>query len=249
MELFTINLAANQTQQFVKGGVYFEIIDASYPVQIEFAGADGTARDFMRDAVSGLFLETQFNLFSLKNGPLAQSVTVLLHDKGRGGSRRQPGNVRVIDAGAEKTRAGRQFVGVLSNAANAGALSCTGIRANGQVVAIKRVIVSSAAGGTFYLFQGTSGGTAVPASGNFSNKFFGAANSLSQFGVGSAVAVPLSAVEQPGYVIFSIINLPPGGVFEFPLTTPLLIDKTAVFGVTSIVANKDVSLTLDYEEI
>lgn len=97
MELLPITFAANETKQFAKAGRYFEIIDSTSAVAIQFTGTGGNISDSISGALSGLFLEDPFTHFSVTNGAIAQTVTLLIMETGRGGSRRQPGNVRVMD--------------------------------------------------------------------------------------------------------------------------------------------------------
>lgn len=104
MELLTITLAANELKQFAKAGRYFEIIDSSYAVQVDFTGDQGQRSDSMINALSGLFVEDPYTGFSITNGAIAQSITLLLMENGRGGSRRQPGVVQVVDSAKERTR-------------------------------------------------------------------------------------------------------------------------------------------------
>ncbi len=75
MELLTINLAANQTQQFAKAGRYFEIIDSFYAVRVDFTGDQGQQTDSMVNALSGLYLEDAFSGFAIANGATAQTFT------------------------------------------------------------------------------------------------------------------------------------------------------------------------------
>lgn len=96
MELFPVSLVAGQTQQFAKPGRYFEIIDSTGPIQIDFTGPNGNMTDNVRGALSGLFLEGAYSHFALTSAT-TQTVNLLIMETGRGGSRRQPGNVRVID--------------------------------------------------------------------------------------------------------------------------------------------------------
>ena len=97
MELLNITLAANEIKQFAKAGRYFEIIDSSFAVQVDFTGDQGQRSDSMINALSGLFVEDPFSGFSITNGGTGQNVTLLLMENGRGGSRRQPGVVAVTN--------------------------------------------------------------------------------------------------------------------------------------------------------
>lgn len=119
MELLPITLAANETRQFAKAGRYFEIIDSTYAVTIQFVGTGGNISDSMTGALSGLFIEDPFTHFSVTNGAAAQTITLLIMETGRGGSRRQPGNVAIVDSIGSLV----QTVGVASALAVTGGLA------------------------------------------------------------------------------------------------------------------------------
>lgn len=108
-EFLTLTLAANETKHFVKAGRYFEITDSTYPVNLAFYGHNGALQSTVNNCLSGLFLEDAWGTFSVTNGATAQTITLLLMDSGRGGSRRQPGVVQVVDSRAVRTRAGQAY--------------------------------------------------------------------------------------------------------------------------------------------
>jgi hypothetical protein len=97
VELLTIMLAAGETKRFEKAGSYFEVIGSSYAISVGFDGDKGSISDNLLGVLSGFFIEYSYKAFALTNGAAAQTVQVLLMERGRGGSRRQPGNVRIID--------------------------------------------------------------------------------------------------------------------------------------------------------
>lgn len=147
MELLTITLAANETRQFAKAGRYFEIIESIYAMNVAFYGANGAQSDQMIGALSGLYLEDPYSHFAITNGAGAQTVTVLLMETGRGGSRRQPGNVIVIDAVGSSV----QTVAVQKTAI--GAFSATEMinpaaNINGTIIRGIALEVQAGAGGT-----------------------------------------------------------------------------------------------------
>lgn len=154
MELLTIALAANQTQQFAKAGTYFEVTDADYPVTIDFTGQNGSLTDTMRNALSGLYLEDPYSSFSITNGATAQTVRVLVMENGRGGSRRQPGVVSVVDGGKARTLAGVAGFGSVASAAAATFRSYVQIwnpPASTNRLVVESVFLSSPTAGSFEL--------------------------------------------------------------------------------------------------
>ena len=183
MELLTINLAANQTQQFAKAGRYFEIIDSAYAVRVDFNGDQGQQTDSMVNALSGLFIEDPFAGFAITNGATPQSVTVLILESGRGGSRRQPGVVRVIDQSADKSMAGNQFFGSYSAPAAAGLGSVVMLGAGGgggKKAVIKILSISSSITGSVILMSGTGPGSLGLPTAALNPKVVGGANSGSR---------------------------------------------------------------------
>lgn len=95
MELLSITIAAGETKRFERAGRYIEIFDASGLVDLYLSDANGGRVDYAKGAQSGIFLEASFAAFELASAT-AQTVLLLVAE-GRGGSRRQPGIVRVVD--------------------------------------------------------------------------------------------------------------------------------------------------------
>lgn len=95
MELVSFTFAAGETKRFERAGRYLEIIDATAAVNISLTDESGGAVDYATGALSGLYMEGAFSAITIYSAT-AQTVELLITD-GRGGSRRQPGNVRIID--------------------------------------------------------------------------------------------------------------------------------------------------------
>lgn len=95
MEILKFTIAAGESKRFEKAGRYIEIIDADQALSVFFYDENGGQSDDAQGVVSGLFVEGRYSAFVVSSVQ-AQTVTLLLSD-GRGGSRRQPGNVSVID--------------------------------------------------------------------------------------------------------------------------------------------------------
>jgi len=115
-ELLTQTFAAGETKHFAKGGAYFEIIDSLAGVDVTFYDDVGGGQiDKVNGALSGVFLGFGFGGFDITSAT-AQTVQVLICARGeKGGSRRQPGNVTVID----KVGAAVQTQGAASTAVTA----------------------------------------------------------------------------------------------------------------------------------
>lgn len=252
MELLTTTLAANETKQFAKAGRYFEIIDSTYAVNVAFNAANGAQSDQMVGALSGLYLEDPYSHFSITNGAVAQSITLLVMETGRGGSRRQPGNVRVIDQSIDKTRAGLQFMNSSAAAANPGALSLVGIHnlaANARTVSLKKVIVSSATAGFLYFIKGSSPGTTYGANQAAGNKFVTGPVSSARIFQGNTAALNPTGAEVPGAYLWVAFYVPANTPFLFPLEVPVVLSPNDIFYVSSGVINRDVSGVFDFEEV
>lgn len=145
MELLTITLAAGQTQQFAKAGRYVEIIDSTYPIRIDFVGDKGQQTDSMTSALSGLFMEVSFAAMAITNGASPQTVTLLVMESQRGGSRRQPGIVSVSNKiGAGVVTVG--FVAALAVGFTAVQLVAPGANVRGVLVRRTSVSVQASAG-------------------------------------------------------------------------------------------------------
>lgn len=95
MENLRFAIAAGETKVFQKAGRYLEIIDAIGAVDIGLYDSNGSQADDGRGLLSGTYMETQFSAFEITSAT-AQTVELFLTDT-RGGTRRQPGSVRVID--------------------------------------------------------------------------------------------------------------------------------------------------------
>lgn len=97
MELLTFTIAAAERKTFELPARYIEIIEASAALDLFLFSSSGHQVNDARGALSGLFIDERemFARFDVRSAT-AQTITLLVTD-GRGGSRRQPGIVRVVD--------------------------------------------------------------------------------------------------------------------------------------------------------
>lgn len=95
MQNLRFAMAAGETKLFEIAGRYLEIIDATGPVSIELFDANGGQSDDARDVLSGTYMTEAYSRFSVYSAT-AQTLELFLSSRG-GGTKRQPGNVRVID--------------------------------------------------------------------------------------------------------------------------------------------------------
>jgi hypothetical protein len=164
-------------------------------------------------------------------------------------SARLVGNVRVIDQAVDKTRAGSQFIGNISSAANVGNVSVCGIVPKAGTVAVKRLTVSSATAGLVSLYRATGQGTANPDYPNaITNKLVGGTGSVSRVTTGITSAALPAAGEAPGAVFWMSMYIPANLPVEVPITSPILLAGSNVLIVSGVAANRDVLAVFDFEE-
>jgi hypothetical protein len=149
MEILTINLAANETKNFRKAGSYVEILSSSGPIGITMNSVAGGQINSINGGLSGLFLNADFGAFTVADqSGTAQQVLLLTCDPGEvGGSRRQPGNVRVID---EFTNALQTYIYTPATAVqayNSVAVVAPAANLNGIIVRWSGVNAQAGAGG------------------------------------------------------------------------------------------------------
>lgn len=232
MELLTIPLLANTPVQFRKAGASFEIIDASAAIDVLFYSDTGGQIGKAKQALSGLFLNFKFGAFDLLSAT-AQSIVILVCDGNEGGgSRRQPGTVRVIDQGADKTAAGLQFYSSNQYSAFAANSTLIGLRATTLNVIVKRLFIVVPVAGTYALFTCTGDPTANPANyaGALVNKNLGGASSTARGLRGTSAAAAPTVGELPGALNMLAGMVIQAGLIELPLTTPLRLPFASTAG-------------------
>lgn len=165
---------------------------------------------------------------------------------GRFQNDRLAGAVRTFDASADKTLAGRQFMGYAGGLAANG---CASVKANGGSVAIRRITLVGNTG-NYYMFSGTSPGTASAGGAAAPNKLRSGAGSTALMTSGTVVAAgsPTGA-EIPGAVFLF------GGVYQtsvertIDLTySPIIITGTGVFCLTNTAATLS-HCNIEFEEL
>jgi hypothetical protein len=183
--------------------------------------------------------------------PLDAACTgVLRLGLGRVQSARLVGQVSVIDAGAEKTNAGRQYWGITSysDAANQSVLA---IYANLQTVAIRRLTISSPTAGDVMIGASALIGTSHANVVTPRNKKSAGAAPVFQLRAG--LAVPSTAptgAEIPSWSLIGRRTLAAGidMVLEFD-KAPLLLTGGNLLNVIGLVANRQLNLMVDCEEL
>jgi hypothetical protein len=248
VELLQFNIAAGETKRYEVAGRYLEIIEAADRLNIEFNGPDGNRVHSMRGALSGFYSEEPFGAFEVTNPGAAQTVTLMITDR-RGGSRRQPGNVRIVDQSIDKTRAQNQFWGSVGVGASVGQASWAWLQPNGRQVAVKAIAVQSSIAGPIFVGRAASAGTAAGGFNPFNgNKFFGALASLARVSAGFSAGVNPTAAEIPGYIGLANLQVPANTLINVPLGTPILLEGTNALVITGNALNRDVTMLVDYEE-
>lgn len=151
MELLgPFTIAAGETKVFHKQARYLEVIKASADLDILMLGPSGEAMDEMRGALSGFYAEAPFVQLQVKNRAATAQVVTLMVTDGRGGSRRQPGTVEVIDASQRYSITGAAFMARYAIFAGAG--NMPGMQINckagaAQSIYIQKIVFSSTLAG------------------------------------------------------------------------------------------------------
>ena len=166
------------------------------------------------------------------------------------GSSRLTGTVRVVDQSADKTAAGKQFIGSCSSAASIAQGSMCGIRAVGVPVIVKRVILSSSIAGVVQLWACNGDPTLNPiiTAGFGANKKLFSANSSSKAIRGNTAGVSPTIAELPGSYAIVGVTLSANVAAELLLTTPFQMDANIGLVVSSFALNRDVLMVADLEE-
>lgn len=167
-------------------------------------------------------------------------------------SSRLVGNVKVIDQGADKTRAGKQFWNGYTAPAQAGAVTWAYLCAVSGEVAVKRLAVASATAGRLDIAIGLNTGTTYTSGSKFAllNKYIlSAGSTVAKIGHGySAASAPVIA-EVPGFIGIGNVYVPANTVTEIPLTTPLILKDGNLLMIGTSVVNRDVQIIADVEEL
>lgn len=226
-ELLTVTFAANETKPFQKAGRYFEIIaDGGSTVNVTFYGDNGAIAANWNNIQSGIFIEDAWTQFSVtNNSPAQQTLTFLLMDNGRGGSRRQPGVVQVIDTDKSTTENGMAFMGVnYSGVPAAGQFACVELynpAGSGRKIVLERIYVDTQATAT-NLVAGIMAGTAGADAGTVPSKLSNGSNSLAHiYGSSAQVADPAGLVT--GKVSWAPSNLAANSELVFTPKRPFVI--------------------------
>lgn len=247
MELLTFDIGAGESKIFQRAGRLLEVIDAAYPLTVKPWGDGGAQGESLVNVLSGLYLRQGFSGFEVQSAT-AQSVTLMVTDSD-GGSRRQPGLVRVVDQGAEKTRAGLQFITSLGQAASVGQNAVVALQPNGRRLIVKKLSLSSTVAGRVQIGKATSLGTASGAPVALDcNKLDSGAAPLSRYALGYSAGIGPTGAEVPGLKYFATVHVPASTQQEVPLTTPLVFEGTSALILSAFALNRDVALIVDFEE-
>lgn len=249
MEIITETIAAGAVKRFERAGRYVEIIEATGRLNIELTGPNGDLADDMRQAMSGFYSEEKFSGMTIENPETFQQTIRLMLSNGRGGSRRQPGTVRVVDQSAEKTLGGQQFYGSVRSNAGAGVVSFVGLHANGANVAVRAIVMQSNTAGEVMLGWGTGQGTALASSFTVPNKNIGGATGTVRRCTGNATSAAPSGAELPGYVDNSRFYISANAPFLIEFKEPIIISGTQVMTVNGQVVNRMIDAVWVGEEL
>lgn len=248
MENLRFAIAAGETKVFERGGRYIEIIEAAGAVNLNLYDQNGGQSDSAKGILSGTYMEGAYAKFEVYSAT-AQTVEILITDT-RGGTRRQPGNVRIIDNSADKTAGGTQFMGSAQIAASAAQGSIVMIRAAGtRAVAVKAITVSSSVTGAVLLCSGVVG-TLVPASPMPSKLLRATASSSARIGAFNVAGSLPSVGEVGSQAGIARLQVPANTQTKFELTTPIVLQPgNDVMFINAEALNKDLVGYFDVEEL
>lgn len=121
MQQLTFQLTAGQTKVFDSAGCYFEIIDSTGTVNVNFTDSHGsrTKDGELLAVLSGTYLRQKYSRWEITDVSGATNQVTIFYGFGDGGTRRAPGIVSVVDGGKSRTLAGQAFIGYMGNTVGA----------------------------------------------------------------------------------------------------------------------------------
>ncbi len=254
MQQLIIALGTTETKVFDSAGAYFEIIDSTGAISVNFYDRNGSrTKDLELNAVlSGTYVSGPFVRFEITNTyGVAQNVTIL-YGAGNGGSRRSPGTVRVIDQSRDLTNAGSQYLALCPVAANAGLFSIAGLRAVTKNVYIKRLQIMASLAGQVSMWA--CNGDPTNNAANYANatapKLVGQALGVTRGLRGYAAGAAPTSIELPGVTNYGQLLLSANTPTEVLLTSPIALQSAGGYGfcISSSAVNTQLILYADLEE-
>lgn len=252
MQVLNINLGATgsgrEAQVFDIAGRYFEILESGGPVTVAFYDANcSRSRDLeLANVDSGFYVAGAFQRFEVMNVYATAQTVRVAYGSGTGGSRRQPGTVRVIDQGADKTLLGAQFAGGYSHTPPATRAAWVGQQASASKrIAIKRLLVSASTAGLVSLQYATSvSGTGYTANRyTIASKLYGGADSGANLFTGTDQSTIAGAR------LLADVLLVANQSIEVPLTTPVILPVGCCLIVMGVQGDRTTQALFDYEEL
>lgn len=196
--IYDVTLAPGASAQIPASGGYVKVTAAPMgAVQVKLDGGEGYS--LLEGQGIRLPDGKSFRDVQIKNlATLAQTILVFIGDT-RFEDTRITGTVRLIDSSADKTQAGKQFLGGTTTAGGAGVWSQVNLNANGKTVSVKRIFVVSPTAGEIVYGSITSPGTSTPSTNPALNKLIGSASSTARYGSGTFAAAAPTGAEAPGF--------------------------------------------------
>lgn len=247
------NIAAGETKRFEFQGAYVEVIDSQAAINITVYDPVSSAQGNATGVLSGFFASVPYKGVEVYSAT-AQSITLLLTD-GSGGSRRQPGNVKVIDDSASRTMLDQAYSGSFTAGASGAQGSMVTVGAtggNGKRLAIRSMLASSTIAGRIMCYIGSTGGTMAPAVQLRSKWAQAASQSLS--GQARAQAFNQAAAQPSGAEISGLASwfapyLPANTPTQCAQGgTPIVLETGRILVLSAEALNRDLSVWFDVEE-
>lgn len=237
-EILRFAIAAGETKVFEKAGRYLEIITSADAIDLDLYDAYGSDSDGAAGALSGMFLEGAFSRFNVRS-TTAQNVELLLTD-GRGGSRRQPGVVQVIDAAFNRTVARQAFLERISAPAVAAQWAVHTVYnppGSGKILVIESIWVGSSAAGLVSVCTGIAQGPGAASAAV--NKYLGGAASIATHMTGTVAA------QSGSPMITQYCN---SQTTQLSLKEPIVVPPGSVWGIQADTQNMALFGAIEYFE-
>lgn len=250
MEILNINLPANGRTQFRKAGSYLEIIASTGLVGINFYSNLGGQTDSISNGLSGLFMQTDYGAFDLiEQSGIAQTVQILVCDIGEtGGSRRQPGNVKVIDQSVDQTLGGLEYFQGNACGASAGQGSLLTITPGARGCAILSMLLYSGTAGIMHIGPASGTGTLAGGGGAMNSKLIGGTPSNAFVAAKNCVGLDPTAGELAGFGVQAQVVVAANTPTALNFKTPLILKAPTILVVSGFALNRDIGMVLETRE-
>lgn len=253
-DIRTIQLASNGSHRFETAGQYFEVIASDFPFSVDMEGPDGNLADTLTNIESGFFVELDYRAFTIRNPGGAQAVKVLVMDSRRGGTRRQPGTVNVVDNSTALTVANTQFITAWTLPADPAKMAAFALKAMSKRVTVRRLLVESSVAARIQFGYDLTGAAIMFASGPdpdamrvMASKRLGGAVALSRIYLLN-VSPGQTLLGMPNYAVLFERSVSPGAPLVLELDRPIVLEPSVQLAILSQTVNAQITVQIEAEE-